>query len=117
MWFFFRLKTLTPPLILGAKSYLTTSKTCRSLIILMFRANEKCAPERVNISLPIIYLGNAGGGGGGGPADESLGVVGGSPLLQAMLQYMAPLRGKKGRPRRDVRQVAQQKHASVACQC
>ncbi|CAD1476344.1 unnamed protein product, partial [Heterotrigona itama] len=25
-------------------------------------------------------------GGGGGPAEESLGVVGGSPLLQAMLQ-------------------------------
>lgn len=32
------------------------------------------------------YLGKAGGGGGGGPADESLGVVGGSPLLHAMLQ-------------------------------
>lgn len=43
--------------------------------------------------------------------------VGGSPLLHAIEQYMAPLLGKKGRPRSDVWQVWQQKQLSVACQC
>lgn len=43
--------------------------------------------------------------------------VGGSPLLQAMEQKMAPRRGKKGRPSSDARHVWQQKQDSVACQC
>lgn len=43
--------------------------------------------------------------------------VGGSPLLQAMEQKMAPRRGRKGRPSREAWQVWQQKQSSVACQC
>lgn len=43
--------------------------------------------------------------------------VGGSPLLQAIEQYIAPLLGKNGLPSSDVWQVWQQKQFSVACQC
>lgn len=43
--------------------------------------------------------------------------VGGSPLLHAIEQYMAPRLGKNGLPKSDVWQVWQQKQLSVACQC
>ena len=40
--------------VLSVRSYSATSITCRSLIIVMFHANNKCAPERIN-SPKITY--------------------------------------------------------------
>jgi len=44
-------------------------------------------------------------------------IVGGSPLLQAIEQKIAPRRGKNGLPNSEDLHVWQQKHCSVACQC
>lgn len=76
----------TSPGELGSRTCTRPCNLTGTLTRLQFpNISTRCHPSDPDSVCCEGYLRNEGGG-GGGPAEESLGVVGGSPLLHAMLQ-------------------------------